>query len=43
MNNKHFLGVIMNGLRPQDENYYGYYGYHKYSNNYAGGDNAESE
>jgi capsular exopolysaccharide synthesis family protein len=40
---KHFVGVIMNGLRPQDENYYGYYGYRKYSDHYGGDGNAKSK
>jgi len=39
---KHFVGVIMNGLRPQDENYYGYYGYRKYSYNYGKDGDAKS-
>ena len=32
---KHFVGVILNGLRPQDDNYYGYYGYRKYAYHYG--------
>jgi len=40
---KHFVGLIMNGLRPQDENYYGYYGYRKYSYHYGGDGNAKSQ
>ncbi len=35
----HFVGVILNGLRPADENYYGYYGYRKYSYYYGGHEN----
>jgi polysaccharide biosynthesis transport protein len=31
----HYVGVILNGLRPQDESYYGYYGYRNYSYNYG--------
>ena len=38
----HFVGVMVNGLRPQDENYYGYYGYRKYSYHYGENDNAKS-
>ena len=37
---KHFVGVIVNGLRKEDESYYGYYGYRKYSYNYGRDDNA---
>jgi polysaccharide biosynthesis transport protein len=33
----HLVGVVLNGLRPQDESYYGYYGYHRYDNTYAEG------
>ena len=40
---KHFVGVIVNGLRPQDDNYYGYYGYRNYSDHYGKDDNAKSE
>ena len=40
---KHFVGVIVNCLHPQDESYYGYYGYRKYSHNYGGDDNGTSE
>jgi polysaccharide biosynthesis transport protein len=36
----HRLGVVVNGLRPQDESYYGYYGYHGYDNKYAEGSDA---
>jgi tyrosine-protein kinase Etk/Wzc len=39
---KHFVGVVLNGLRPQDESYYGYYGYRKYSYHYGKDDNAKS-
>jgi capsular exopolysaccharide synthesis family protein len=31
---RHYAGVVLNGLRPRDESYYGYYGYRKYSYNY---------
>jgi capsular exopolysaccharide synthesis family protein len=41
--NKHFVGVIVNGLRPQDESYYGYYGYRKYAYHYGENDNGKSE
>jgi capsular exopolysaccharide synthesis family protein len=40
---KHFVGVILNGLRPQDESYYGYYGYRKYSYHYGKDGNGKSE
>jgi capsular exopolysaccharide synthesis family protein len=40
---KHFVGVIVNGLRPEDENYYGYYGYRKYSYHYGEDGNAKSK
>jgi len=30
-----FVGVVLNGLRPQDESYYGYYGYRKYAYHYG--------
>jgi capsular exopolysaccharide synthesis family protein len=36
----HFVGVVLNGLRTDDESYYGYYGYHKYTDHYGEGDNA---
>lgn len=36
----HLVGVVLNGLRPQDESYYGYYGYHRYDNKYAEGSDA---
>jgi capsular exopolysaccharide synthesis family protein len=36
----HSVGVVLNGLRPSDENYYGYYGYRKYSYSYKGDNNA---
>jgi capsular exopolysaccharide synthesis family protein len=38
---KHYTGVVLNGLRPRDESYYGYYGYRKYAYNYAEDDNAQ--
>ena len=38
----HLVGVVVNGLRPQDESYYGYYGYHSYDNKYAEGSDGES-
>jgi succinoglycan biosynthesis transport protein ExoP len=38
---KHFVGVIVNGIRPQDD--YGYYGYRKYSNQYGEDVNATSK
>ena len=38
----HLVGVVVNGLRPQDESYYGYYGYHRYDNKYAEGPDGES-
>jgi Mrp family chromosome partitioning ATPase len=37
---EHFVGVIVNGLRPQDDEYFSYYGYRKYSDNYGGSKNA---
>ncbi len=37
----HYVGVVLNALRPKDENYYGYYGYRKYSYNYGEDHNAE--
>jgi succinoglycan biosynthesis transport protein ExoP len=40
---KHFVGVIVNCLHPQDESYYGYYGYRKYTDNYGGGGNGHSK
>jgi len=40
---KHFVGVIVNGLHPEDENYYGYYGYCKYSYHYGEDGNGKSE
>lgn len=33
---KHYVGIIVNGLRPHDGNYYGYYGYREYSQHYGG-------
>ncbi len=42
-NGKHFVGVILNGLRPEDKSYYGYYGYRKYSYNYGKDGHAKSE
>lgn len=36
----HLVGVVLNGLRPDDESYYGYYGYHRYDNTYAEGSDA---
>lgn len=42
-NSKHFVGMILNGLRPDDENYYGYYGYRKYSYNYSEDGNAKNK
>ena len=36
----HLVGVVLNGLRPQDESYYGYYGYYGYNNKYAEGSDA---
>lgn len=36
----HLVGVVLNGLLPQDESYYGYYGYHRYDNTYAEGSDA---
>ena len=36
----HLVGVVLNGLRPNDESYYGYYGYHRYDNTYAEGSDA---
>jgi len=41
-NTKHFVGMILNGLRPDDENYYGYYGYRKYSYKYGEDGNAKN-
>ena len=38
----HFVGVILNCLRPQDDSYYGYYGYRRYSRNYNEDSNAIS-
>jgi capsular exopolysaccharide synthesis family protein len=40
---KHYVGVIVNGLHPQDENYYAYYGYRNYSDHYGGDGNAKSK
>ncbi|MGO9639591.1 MAG: GumC family protein [Terracidiphilus sp.] len=34
-NGKHYTGVILNGLQPRDESYYGYYGYKKYGYYYG--------
>ena len=31
---EHYTGVVLNGLRPRDESYYGYYGYRKYAYHY---------
>ena len=39
---KHFVGVIVNGLRPHDENYYGYYGYKNYADHYGEDENENS-
>lgn len=39
---RHIVGVIVNGIRPQDDNYYGYYGYRKYSDQYGEDGNAKS-
>ena len=36
----HLVGVVLNGLRPDDQSYYGYYGYHRYDNSYAEGSDA---
>lgn len=41
-NTRHFVGVILNGLRPEDESYYGYYGYRKYSYHYGEDGNAKT-
>ncbi len=41
--NKNSVGVILNGLRPQDDSYYNYYGYRKYSYHYGEDRNAESK
>jgi polysaccharide biosynthesis transport protein len=41
--NKHFVGVIVNGLRPEDESYYGYYGYRQYSYKYSEDPNAKTK
>jgi capsular exopolysaccharide synthesis family protein len=38
---KHYIGVVLNGLRPRDESYYGYYGYRKNVYNYSEDDNAK--
>jgi capsular exopolysaccharide synthesis family protein len=38
----HFVGVILNGLRPHDDSYYGYYGYRKYSYHYGKDGNEKS-
>jgi capsular exopolysaccharide synthesis family protein len=38
----HFVGTILNGLRPQDESYYGYYGYRKYGYVYSEDGNGET-
>lgn len=38
---RHFVGVIVNGLRPRDESYYGYYGYKKYGYHYNSEDSNE--
>jgi succinoglycan biosynthesis transport protein ExoP len=35
----HFCGIILNGLRPSDESYYGYYGYRKYAYKYGNEEN----
>jgi capsular exopolysaccharide synthesis family protein len=35
--NGHFVGVVLNGLRPEDESYYGYYGYRNYAYHYGEG------
>jgi polysaccharide biosynthesis transport protein len=40
---KHFVGIILNGLRPRDEGYYGYYGYREYAHHYAEDDDAKSK
>jgi capsular exopolysaccharide synthesis family protein len=39
----HFVGVVLNGLRPEDDSYYGYYGYRKYAYHYGEDDDAKSE
>lgn len=39
---KHFVGIILNGLRPRDDAYYGYYGYRQYAYHYGEDDNAKS-
>ena len=38
---KHYIGVVLNGLRPSDDSYYGYYGYRKNVYNYSEDDNAK--
>lgn len=38
---KHYIGVVVNGLRPSDESYYGYYGYRKNVYNYSEDGNAK--
>ncbi len=38
---KHYLGVVLNGLRPHDESYYGYYGYRKYGYSYGEDNDAQ--
>jgi polysaccharide biosynthesis transport protein len=40
---RHFVGVIVNGLRPEDQSYYGYYGYRKYSYHYGEDGNGKSK
>lgn len=42
-NSKHFVGVVLNCLRADDDSYYGYYGYRNYSHHYGGGDDAGSK
>jgi capsular exopolysaccharide synthesis family protein len=39
---RHFVGVILNGLRPEDNSYYGFYGYRKYSYSYGGDGSTKS-
>lgn len=36
----HLVGVVLNGLRPEDQSYYGYYGYEAYENKYSEGSDA---
>ena len=43
-NVQHYIGVVLNGINPHDQSYYGYYGYYGYRQNaYADKENPNGE